>query len=68
MKIQNKKEIDLTEDDIRSIIYEYLRKEHGDGEYSFTFKVVNKPIRSSQYWSDSIDRYEFDGVKVVVKS
>lgn len=66
MKIQNKKEIDLTEEDIKNILYEYLRKEHGDGEYSFRFRVVNKPINSSLYPSDSIDRYVFDGAKVVV--
>jgi hypothetical protein len=64
MKVQNKKEIELSEDDIKNILYEYLRKEHGDGEYSFKFKVVNKPIRSGMY--DSMDHHVFDGVKIVV--
>ena len=66
MKIKNKKEIDLTEDDVRDILYNHLSKEYGDGEYSFTFRIVNKPIPSSLYPSDSIDRFVFDGVKIVV--
>jgi hypothetical protein len=66
MKIQNKTEIDLSEDDVKNILYEYLRKEYGDGEYSFKFKVVNKPIRSGMY--DSMDNHIFDGITVVVKT
>lgn len=64
MKIQNKKEIDLTEEDIKNILYEYLRKEHGDGEYSFRFRVVNKPIRSGIY--DTIDNHVFDSIQVII--
>ena len=64
MKIQNKKEIELSEDDIKNILYEYLRKEHGDGEYSFKFKVVNKPIRSGMY--DSMDNHVFDSIQVTI--
>jgi hypothetical protein len=64
MKIQNKKEIDLTEEDIKNILYEYLYKEHGDGEYSFKFKVVNKPIRSGMY--DSMDNHVFDSIQVII--
>lgn len=64
MKIQNKKEIDLTEEDIKNILYEYLRKEHGDGEYSFRFKVINKPIRSGMY--DSMDNHVFDSIQVTI--
>ena len=64
MKIQNKIEIDLSEDDIRYILYEYLRKEHGDGEYSFQFKVVNKPIKSGMF--DSMDDHVFDSVQVII--
>ena len=64
MKIQNKTEIDLSEDDIRNILYQYLSKEYGDGEYSFKFRVVNKPIRSGIY--DSMDNHVFDGIKVTV--
>jgi hypothetical protein len=64
MKIQNKKEIDLTEEDIKNILYEYLRKEHGDGEYSFRFRVVNKPIRSGIY--DTMDNHVFDSIQVII--
>ena len=64
MKVQNKKEIDLSEDDIKNILYEYLRQEHGDGEYSFRFKVVNKPIRSGMF--DSMDHHVFDSIQVII--
>lgn len=64
MKIQNKKEIELSEDDIKNILYEYLRKEHGDGAYFFRFKVVNKPIRSGMY--DSMDNHVFDTIQVII--
>lgn len=64
MKIQNKTEIDLSEDDVRNILYQYLCKEHGDGEYSFIFKVVNKPIKSGIY--DSMDHHVFDSVQVTI--
>jgi hypothetical protein len=66
MKIQNKKEIDLTEEDIKNILYEYLRKEHGDGEYSFRFRVVNRPIKSGIY--DSMDNHVFDSIQVIIAS
>jgi hypothetical protein len=64
MKVKNKKEIDLTEEDVKNILYEYLYKEHGDGEYSFKFKVVNKPIRSGMY--DSMDNHVFDSIQVII--
>jgi hypothetical protein len=64
MKIQNKIEIDLSEDDIKNILYEHLRKDYGDGEYSFKFKVVNKPIKSGIY--DSMDNHVFDSIMVVI--
>ena len=64
MKIQDKIEIDLSEDDIRYILYKYLRKDHGDGEYSFQFKVVNKPIKSGMF--DSMDNHVFDSVQVII--
>jgi hypothetical protein len=64
MKIQNKTEIDLSEEDIKNILYEYLRKENGDGEYSFRFKVVNLSIKSGMY--DTIDNHVFDSVQVVI--
>jgi len=64
MKIQNKTEIDLSEDDVRNILYQYLTKEYDDGEYSFRFKVVNKPIKSGIF--DSMDNHVFDSVQVTI--
>jgi hypothetical protein len=64
MKIQNKTEIDLSEDDVRNILYQYLTKEHGDGEYSFKFRVVNKPIKSGMF--DSMDNHVFDSIQVII--
>lgn len=64
MKIQNKTEIDLSEDDVKNILYEYLRKGYGDGEYYFKFRVVNKPIRSGMY--DSMDNHVFDSIQITI--
>lgn len=64
MKIQNKIEIDLSEEDIKNILYEHLRKGYGDGEYSFRFRVVNKPIKSGIY--DSMDNHVFDSIMVTI--
>jgi hypothetical protein len=64
MKIQNKKEIELSEEDIKNIIYQHLVKEHGDGEYAFKFRVINKPIKSGIF--DSIDNHVFDSIQVVI--
>jgi len=64
MKIQNKTEIDLSEEDLKNIIYEYLCKGYGDGEYDFRFKVVNKPIKSGMF--DSMDHHVFDSVQVTI--
>lgn len=64
MKIQNKIEIDLSEDDVRNILYQYLTKEYGDGEYSFRFRVINKPIKSGMF--DSMDNHVFDSIQVVI--
>jgi len=63
MKIKNKIEIDLSVEDIKEILYAKLRKTYGEAEYSFNFKVVNKPYPCGMY--DSCDRHEFDGVKIV---
>jgi len=64
MKIQNKKEIDLSEDDVKNILYEYLRKGYGDGEYSFKFRVINKPIKSGMF--DTMDNHVFDSIQVTI--
>ena len=67
MKIQNKTEIDLSEDDVKNILYEYLRKEYGDGEYSFRFKVANKMIPGPDP-HDGYDNYVFDSIKVIINN
>jgi hypothetical protein len=64
MKIQNKTEIDLSEDDVRNILYQYLTKEYGDGEYSFKFRVINKAIKSGMF--DSMDNHVFDSIQVTI--
>ena len=65
MKMQNKREIELSVQDIQEILFDYLTKEHKlSGEFTFNFNVVNKP--SGFGIRDTIDHYEFDGVKVVV--
>jgi hypothetical protein len=69
MKIQNKKEIELSSEDITIAIMRYLGETQNislDSQFSIDFRVVNKPINSSVYPSDSIDRYVFGGAKVVV--
>lgn len=66
MLIQNKTVIELTVQDAEKIIYENLREKYGDGEYAINFRVINKPYRSGVYIQDTIDRHEFDGVKVVI--
>jgi hypothetical protein len=66
MKIQNKKEIILSIEDIQNILFDHLTKRYKlDGDFNFDFVITRKQI-PSQYPSDSYDRYEFDGVKIVV--
>lgn len=64
MKVKNKIEIDLSVEDIKEILYAKLRTIYGEGEYSFDFKVVNKPYPCGMY--DSCDRHELDSLKIVV--
>ena len=64
MKVKNKIEIDLSVEDIKQMLYDNLKKTYGDGEYSFDFKVVNKPYPCGMY--DSCDRHEFDSLRIVV--
>lgn len=66
MQISNKKEIVLSVEDVQSILFDYLTKEHKlSGDFNFNFVVARKSV-PSQYPSDSYDRHEFDGVKIVV--
>ena len=65
MKIQNKKEIILSVKDVQDIIFDHLTRQYRlDGDFNFDFVVINKPYSCGMY--DSCDRYEFDGVKIVV--
>ena len=66
MKIQNKKEIVLSVEDIQNILFDYLTRQYKlDGDFDFNFVVARKSF-PSQYPSDSNYRHEFDGVKIVV--
>ncbi len=66
MKIQNKKEIALSVQEVQDILFDHLTKEHKlSGDFDFNFVVARKSF-PSQYPSDSNYRHEFDGVKIVV--
>jgi hypothetical protein len=67
MKIQNKKEIELSVEDISAILLEYLDRTYNvsGNDKHITWKIARKQI-PSQYPSDSYDIHEFDGVKIVV--
>ena len=66
MKIQNKKEIVLSVEDIQNILFDYLTRQYRlDGDFDFNFVIAKKSF-PSQYPSDSNYRHEFDGVKIVV--
>ena len=65
MKIQNKKEISLSVQDVQDILFDHLTKQHKlSGDFNFDFVVINKPYPCGIH--DACDRYEFDGVKIVV--
>lgn len=64
MRVQNKIEIQLSIEDIEKIVYEKLKQTYGEGEYSFDFKVINKPYPCGMY--DSCDKHEFDSLKIVI--
>jgi hypothetical protein len=71
MKIQNKKEIKLTVEDLENLVAGTLMQEMGINipnevncfKIKFDWKVVNKPYPCGIH--DVCDRHEFDGVKVV---
>lgn len=66
MKIQNKKEIVLSVEDVQTILFDHSTRQYKlDGDFNFNFVVTRKQIPSI-YPSDSYDRHEFDGVKIVV--
>jgi hypothetical protein len=69
MKIENKTEIELTVEDVKTAIVRYLIESQNlseQNELTMKFHVVNKPIQHPSYISDTIDKFVFDGVTVVV--
>ncbi len=66
MEIKDKKEIVLSVEDVQTILFDHLTSQHKlSGDFKFDFIIARKQI-PSQYPSDSYDRHEFDGVKIVV--
>lgn len=70
MKIQNKTEIELTVEDVKTAIAQYLQKSQ---DISLTnelltmhFHIVNKPTQHPTYLSDTVNKFVFDGVTVVI--
>lgn len=60
------KTIEFSIEELEEILTSHLEQEYNIvGDTSFNFKIARKQI-PSQYPSDSYDRYEFDGVKIVV--
>lgn len=72
MKIQNKIEIDLTVEDVKVAIVKYLQESKdlslGYNELIMHFHVINKPTQHSTYISDTVNKFVFDGVTVVVSN
>ena len=69
MKIQNKKEIELSTDDIKDIIIKYFARSEdlaASSIFEISFVVKNKPLPHPIYHSDSIDNFVFDGARVVI--
>lgn len=69
MEIKNKKEINLTKDDVEYVIKKYLCEQEYIGndndKFSMDFIVKNE-IRPGPYPQDGYDHYVFKGVNVVV--
>ena len=66
MKMQIKREIEFSVEEIEQILTEYIDKEYRlNGDTKFMFKVANKII-PGPYPSDGYDNHVFDGVKIVV--
>jgi hypothetical protein len=69
MKIQNKTEIDLSVEDVKAAIAKYLQESQNlslNNELIMHFHVINKPTQHPMYISDTLDKFVFDGVTVVV--
>ena len=66
MKIENKTEIELNEEDIKHILHQNLVRLYGEGQYFFEFVVNNKPLPHPMYHTDTVDNHVFDKVKVLI--
>lgn len=67
MKIQNKKEIELSTDDITMAIMKWIAEQEHislDCEFKIDYRVVNKPIPID--YRDNMDNHVFDGARVVI--
>lgn len=65
MKINNKKHISLTSDDVKDLIIKALYHSQGvSGIFNVKFKLVNKPIGINI--RDAMDHWVFDGAEVTV--
>ena len=65
MKINNKKHISLTAEDVKDLLIKQLYHSQGiSGIFDVKFKIVNKPIGTNI--RDSMDHWVFDGAEIVV--
>jgi hypothetical protein len=66
MKINSKKHISLTAEDVKDLLIKQLYHSQGiSGIFDVKFKIVNEPIPTHNY-IDSIDHWVFGGAEVVV--
>ena len=65
MKINNKKHISLTAEDVKDMLVKQLYESQGiSGIFDLKFKVVNKPIGLNT--RDNMDHWIFDGAEITV--
>ncbi len=65
MKINDKKHISLTAEDVKTMLVKQLYESQGiSGIFDVKFKVVNKPIGLNT--RDNMDHWIFDGAEITV--
>jgi hypothetical protein len=65
MKINNKKHISLTAEDVKDLLIKQLYHSQGiSGIFDVKFKIVNKPIGTNI--RDHMDHWVFDGAEIMV--
>ena len=65
MKINNKKHISLTTEDVKDLLIQQLYHSQGiSGIFDVKFKIVNKPIGLNI--RDNMDHWVFDGAEIVI--